>query len=371
MNFDLSDEQKFMAEQVLSLLKKYTSDGALRAHLAEHLPYHEPLWREVSQMGVPGIAIEEEFGGMGLGEIDLAILAAEFGRTVAPVPFFSSVCLATEVLRLAASAEQKRRLLPRLASGETIGVLVWDSDCKISVPGVTDIQYVDGRLDGEFGPVPDAGAADICVVAVQHNGRPALALVESLDDVKFSEMVGLEQMRHHSRVRFDGAKAELLPAGDAADILRRMRIKAAVYGAFEQVGGAEGCLYMVRDYTLGREVYDKPLASYQAVKHRLADLFADVEIAKSCAYYAAWALEADAPDLVSAAAAARIASNHAYDLAARENLQFHGGVGFTLDVDVHFHYRRARLLTLQFGGTEQWSDELIRTMTAQNLLDEV
>ena len=164
-------------------------------------------------------------------------------------------------------------------------------------------------------------------------------------------------MRGHHAISFAGAKAELL-AGDA-DTLARLLDQAAVQAAFEAVGGAQACLTMAREYALDRQIFGRSLASYQAIKHRLADIAVAIELALSNAYYAGWAAQNAPDELPAAAAAARLTALAAFENAARENIQVHGGIGYTFEANCHFYYRRERTLALSLGGREVWADRLI------------
>jgi acyl-CoA dehydrogenase len=179
-------------------------------------------------------------------------------------------------------------------------------------------------------------------------------------------MKGFDHLRKHARLVLEDAPAELMDGADADETLRRLLDRAAIFAAFEQVGAAESALFMARDYTLQRYTFGRQLGSYQAVKHSLANILVMVELARSNALYAAAALEADAPDLPVAAATARLGATRAYETAARENLQFHGGIGFTWEANCHFHYRRARLLALNLGSPEVWEGRLIDALQVDN-----
>jgi len=365
MNFDLSDEQKMLKEQAARLLAARSTPNHLRALVDGGAEWDEALWRDVAGMGLLGAVIPEAHGGLGLGETELCVIAEEIGRVTAAIPFFSSICLAAEAIRLAGTPEQQARWLPKLASGEAVGTFAWNEG-----PGPVSTRRLDaslsgGRLSGVKWPVPDAGVADVCVVVVENAGRPLLALVE-LDQpgVMRVRLEGFDQVRPHHRVTFDGAAAEPMAPADVAAVLERLYDRAATYAAWEQVGGAEACLEAARAYTLERRTFGRPVASYQAVKHNLANLLVLIELARSNAYFAAWALESDPAQAPVAAATARLSATRAYEQGARENLQLHGGIGFTWAADCHFHYRRARLLALALGGEEVWSDRLISHLEA-------
>jgi len=176
----------------------------------------------------------------------------------------------------------------------------------------------------------------------------------------------IEPTRGEARVTFDGAPAELLgEAGQGVALLERIHDRAAILLAFEALGGADRCLEMARDYALERYAFGRPIGGYQAIKHKLADVFVANEVARANAYYGAWALSTDAPELPVAAAAARVAACTAYWQASKENIQTHGGIGFTWEADCHFFYRRARHLGLVIGAARDWKRRLATRLEAR------
>lgn len=364
MNYELSDEQRMLQEQVRDLLRDRVTPDLLRSLITEEKGWDEALWRELAQLGLLGAAIPESYGGVGLGELELCIIAEEMGRAVAPVPFFSSICLAAEAIALAGADEQKATWLPKLASGEVIGAFALHEGDGPPGPSAFSCAFSNGVVTGVKAPVADAALARVCVVALK-DGRLALVDLNGAG-VEVTPQKGFDQLRQHARVTFKGARAELLSGAGAEDALRRLLDRAAVYAAFEQIGGAESALYMARDYAMQRYIFGRQLASYQAVKHNLANILVQVELARSNALYAAGALEDALPDVSAAAATARLAATQAYETAARENLQTHGGIGFTWEANCHFHYRRARLLALNLGSAEVWTDRLIDALSATN-----
>jgi acyl-CoA dehydrogenase len=367
MNLALSDTQKALKEQVGALLAERATPAVLRAVISENAPWAESLWGAFAELGLLGAAIPQAYGGVGLGPMDLGVIAEEVGRAVAPIPFFSSICLAAEAIQIVGTPKQKAKWLPRLAAGEAVGTLAWTEGA--GAPRITGhaTRFASGAISGSKSPVPDAGLAHFCITVVNAGGRTALALAE-LDQpaVAITPLTGFDQLRHHARIDFNGARAELLGEADGGGALERLWNRAAVFAAFEQVGGTEAALLMARDYTLGRYVFGRQLASYQAVKHNLANILVMLELARSNTLYAANVLAEEGPDAGSAAATARLAAIRAYETAARENLQLHGGIGFTWDADCHFHYRRARLLALNLGSAEVWTDRLIEELKANN-----
>jgi alkylation response protein AidB-like acyl-CoA dehydrogenase len=177
----------------------------------------------------------------------------------------------------------------------------------------------------------------------------------------------IDPARKHAELTFKDAAAELLGAeGEGWRTLERLYDAAAVYFAFAQVGGAEAAMWMARDYALQRQAFGRAIGSYQAIKHKLADCYVKLELARSNAYYGAMMLTDGGADLPLAAAAARIAATDAYDFASKENIQTHGGIGFTWEADTQFHYRRARVMALALGGPMAWKDKLVSRLEQKN-----
>ncbi|MDE2462535.1 MAG: acyl-CoA/acyl-ACP dehydrogenase [Alphaproteobacteria bacterium] len=365
MNFDFSDEQKMLREQVRHLLRDKVSYSGLRKMHDAGALFDRALWKEAAHMGLQGAAVPEIYGGVGLGELDLCVIAEEIGRAVAPLPFSSSVFLATEAIKLAGSEEQRQRYLPGLATGEKVGTfaLAEGPFCGRAVDITTRCE--DGRLTGTKLPVPDATDADIAVIAARTAAGNIVLTVLALkaDGVRVEPVSSFDPFRPLARLVLNNAEAEVLGSEqNGEDALARLLDRAAVYTAFEQIGGADASLEMARDYALERLVFGRPIAAFQAIKHKLADMLAKNEIARSNAWYAGWALESAPEELPLAAAAARISATEAYEFASRENLHVHGGIGYTWEADAHFHYRRARLLALSLGPVGTWSERLMNAL---------
>lgn len=359
MNFDLSDEQKMLAEQARSLLGERATPDRLRKLIDSAEEWDQPLWKELAELGFLGAAIPEEHGGLGMTELDLGVISEELGRANAALPFFSSIVLAADAINLAGSDEQKAKWLPALASGETIGTFAYAEGPGGWTGGALQAECDDGTITGVKTPVADAGIADIAVVLVRSGGKPALAVVElNAPGVSRTKLDSFDQLRAHYEIRFDGAAAQILPSG-GPEVVEKLFDRAAVQAAFEAVGGSDACLTMARDYAMERQIFGRALSSYQAIKHKLADVAVAVELARSNAYYGAWAALNDPDGLPLAASSARLTAIAAFENAARENIQVHGGIGYTFEANCHFYYRRERTLTLSLGGREQWADRLI------------
>jgi len=376
MNFDFSDDQKLLKEQVRKFLADKCPTKVVRRVLDGNETHAEEVWKGLVDLGVPGVGIPEEFGGLGLSPLELCVVAEEIGRAAAPVPFDTSVVLATEALKLAGSEAQKKKWLPLLASGEAIGTLAIAEGPQPPRPRNIRTTFGGGRLNGKKVPVADGEAATFAVVLANTGGQNSnmgdravsLVLVDlKQSPVNAKRVETIDPARKHAELTFKDAASELLGAeGEGWRLLERLYDAAAVYFAFAQVGGAEAAMWMARDYALQRQAFGRAIGSYQAIKHKLADCYVKLELARSNAYYGAMMLTDGGADLPLAAAAARIAATEAYDFAAKENIQTHGGIGFTWEADTQFHYRRARVMALSIGGPMAWKDKLVTRLEQKN-----
>jgi alkylation response protein AidB-like acyl-CoA dehydrogenase len=369
MNFDFSEDQRLLQKTARDFLANRAPLSATRAILESPTrKYDEALWKGAAEMGWLGAAVPEEYGGAGFGHLELALIAEEVGRALAPIPFSSSVYLATEALLLAGKPEQKKAWLPKLASGEVIGTLALHE--KAGQTGAKSVQatFSGGKVTGVKTPVPDGDVAGLAIVAAREpSGGVGLVLVDlrgpgvtrrSLDSIDPSRSIG--------ELELSGAPGELLGGSGAGwELAERVTDRAAVLMAFEQLGGGDRALEITRDYTMGRYAFGRPIASFQALKHRLADLWASLQLARSNAFYGAWALENSSDELGVAAASARVSASDAFVLAAEEMVQMHGGVGYTWEFDCHLFYRRAKLLSLALGSPRLWREKLIQRLDAR------
>lgn len=369
MNFDFSDDQKLLKEQVHKFLSDKCPLTRVREILESDLGYADDVWQGLCALGLPGAAIAEDLGGSGLGALELCVVAEELGRAAAPVPFSSSVYLAAEALKLGGSEDLKRTWLPRLASGEIIGTLAAAETTQAPAPSNLATQFADGKLNGTKLPVADGMDAGLAVVLAASGKGVSLAAVDlSGKGVSRRPVETLDPTRGHAEITFKDADAELIgEAGAGWELYRRIETGAAVLVAFEQVGGAEAALEMAKNYALERFAFGRQIGSYQAVKHRLADMYVRLELARSNCYYAAMMLAEEGADLELAAATARVAATEAYRFAAQENIQVHGGIGFTWEADTQFHYRRSKLLALSLGSADRWKDRLVGALEKKNV----
>jgi acyl-CoA dehydrogenase len=362
MDFDFSDEQKQLKDYARRFLDVHSSRSAVRVVLDAAATHDPQLWRGLADLGYMGTAIPESYGGLGLGYLELCVIAEELGRSLAPVPFSSSIYLAAECLLKAGSEEQKHAWLPKLASGEFIGTFALSEQVGAVSESRMGCYVSNGHLTGTKLPVVDGMIADFCVVAARNDrGLVDLYLVEfSGNGVNRVPVPTIDPTRGHARLTFDNAPATLIgKTGEGWRHIEGVLNRAAVLFAFEQIGGADRALEMARDYALERRAFGRQIGSFQALKHMLADMYVAATLARSNAYFAAWALSTDAAELSQAAAAARISATQAYQLCSRNNIQVHGGMGFTWECDCHLYYRRSNLLAINLGSILSWEDRLI------------
>lgn len=355
MNFDFSAEQKQLRDEFQRFLTDRGGRAAARRVMENGQAFDRELWRQVAELGWAGIAIPEPLGGVGLGYLELCLLAGELGRSLAPLPMSSSIYLCAEALLRGASPEQQRDYLPKLASGALIGTLAYSEGLGFPTFGSQAVRFADGKLNGVKWPVADGDCADIAVVLASNaEGGDVLALVELQQaGVAREALETLDPSRPQASLGFIDARAELLP-GDGWQVFWQVLNSAATLFAFEQLGGADACLIMARDFALERKAFGRVIGSCQAIKHKLADMYVNNELTRGNAYYAAWALADAAEELPLAAATARVSATAAYEFAATEALHIHGGMGFTWESDCHLFLRRARALAVNLGGSPLW-----------------
>jgi alkylation response protein AidB-like acyl-CoA dehydrogenase len=368
MNFDFSDELQQLREQARRFLAERSPPRLVRQVLEGGEPYATALWQAMAEMGWLGAAIPETYGGAGIGYEGLCVLAEELGRALTPVPFASSAYLATETVLLASSEAQKQRLLPRLADGSAIGCLALAEGAGNPDPDGIRLRVAGGRVTGSKWPVADGGAADFAIVVARDEaGEIGLFLADlTADSVSRRTLASIDPSRSIARIDFAVAQVERLGSRNGWPLVLRLLERAAILLAFEQVGGADAALAMARNYALERYAFGRPIGSFQAIKHKLADVYIAIELARSNAYYGAWALSADASDLPLAAATARVSATEAFHLASKENIQTHGGIGFTWDMDCHLYYRRSKQLALALGAAPWWKHRLVELIEMRN-----
>jgi len=365
MNFDFSEDQKFLGNEARKFLEAECTTAHVREVLDDaDISHHAGVWGKVVEMGWLGTAIPEAHGGLGLGMLELCVLAEEMGRALAPVPFASTAYFFTEALKLAATDEMKEAILPGIMGGDVVGC--YASSEGLGAVNATNLKTsFDGtKVTGTKIPVTDGDVATHAIVLAKEGTSASLVLVDlGADGVLRKPVKTLEPTRSHAELVFNDAPGTRIgTAGEGETYHEALMDRVAVLLAFEQLGGASRCLEMANQYAKERYAFGKPIGGNQAIKHKLADMYVKNEVARSNCYYGAWALSTDAAELPEAAAAARLAASEAYWYASKENIQTHGGMGFTWEVDCHLFYRRAKLLAVQAGAPPVWKEKLVRAL---------
>jgi alkylation response protein AidB-like acyl-CoA dehydrogenase len=312
MDFDFSDDQKLLKQTAADYLREHSPLSVCRAVLESDASYSEALWTGIAQMGWLGTAIPEEYGGAGFGDPEMAVIAEEVGAALAPIPFSSTAYLASEAILQFGSEAQKQKYLPAFASGECIGTFAHAERPGRQGPKETAAKWSKGKLNGTKTPVVDGDVAQVAVTTAKKGKDVALVLVDLTGPgVDRRPLRSLDPSRSVAEIRFDAAAAELLGEKTVAgwDAVQRLFDRAAVLMVYEQLGGARRAFDMTREYCMERYAFGGAIASFQAIKHRLADLYVELELGKSNAYYGAWALSHDSKDLPVAACGARTSAS--------------------------------------------------------------
>lgn len=350
------EAQQAIATESRRILEARVDKDELLALLEAGGRYHEPFWTIAREQGWTALALPEAYGGLDLGLVELGLIAHQAGRTISGAPFLTSGFGAAKAIELYGTDAQKQRWLPGLASGDTIGVVAFAAGAD-ALPIHPDVAFAEGRLDGTAQGVPGGLAADVAVVFAAGQDGSVLAVADLAGTVR-TPIDSFDNSRAVADTAFSGTAAEALVSGDAARAaaLHIMSLQAVVT-AHEQTGGAEALMEIARDYAVTRKAFGQPIGAFQSVKHRIAELYGLVELARANAIHAA-AREGQ-PDFITAAAAARLSATEAYDTAARDCVQIHGGIGVTWEIGLHLHMRRARSLAIEQGGSMFWEDILV------------
>jgi alkylation response protein AidB-like acyl-CoA dehydrogenase len=370
VNFAFSDEQEELRQTVRRFLEGKSPSAEVRRLMETTEGYDPAVWKQMGQeLGLQGLHIPEEYGGQGFTFVELAIVLEEMGRVLLCAPYFSSVVLAANAILNAGTAEQKAALLPGIASGETIATLAFtEPNGKWDSAGVTMEAKGSGdsyTLDGEKMFVIDGHTANLIVVAAR------LAGTSGTDGIAFFTVDGdaagltrtplatMDQTRKQAKLEFSGVKARPLgEPGAGWPALSKTLDQAAVGLANEMIGGAQFVLDQSVEYAKVRVQFGRPIGSFQAIKHKCADMLLEVESGKSAAYYAAWAAAEDNEELPVVAALAKAYISDAYFHCAAENIQIHGGIGFTWEHDAHLYFKRAKSSEI-FLGDATYHRELL------------
>jgi alkylation response protein AidB-like acyl-CoA dehydrogenase len=367
VNLDFSDTEKELKVELRRFLTHVSPRPTVRAVLEGDHAKSWALTRELGKQGWFAVSLPETYGGHGLAATALCAIAEELGRNLAPTSFGSSIFAVAEALVLAGSECQKRTYLPRLGESSLVGALaIAEGEGPLREASIHCV-WAEGRLSGAKVAVVDGLEAGVALVAARGADGVRLFLVDLEDPgVLRCPQTSIDSSRPMARLIFNNASAEPLGSGAGWDVLERVLDRVAVFVAFEQVGAADAALEMARQYALSRYAFGQPIGAFQGIKHKLADVWIANELARSNAYYAAFALSTASDDLPLAAATARVAACEALERAARENIQTHGGVAATWSSDCHLFYRRGRHLGGWIGSVQQWRDRAAALVIGQS-----
>ncbi len=364
MYFDLTDEQQAIKSTARDLLAARYRSERIRELAESEDGFEQSDWQEMADLGWPGLALPEEWGGQGLGIVDLAVLFEEMGYALAPSPLLSTTLVGL-ALAIGGSDDQRERYLRPLASGEKRGApAIWDAGSTATPGAFTMDARADGDdvvLDGEKVLVPDAAAADLLLIATDDGHRHIVD--RSADGVTVSAEPSIDLTRRLYTVKLDGVRvpaADTLPAEGRE--YQQVFLRICVALAAESTGVAQRTMEMAVSYAKDRQQFGRPIGAYQAVSHRCAQMLLETENSRSAVYGAAWAADSDPERLPLAASMAKAYSSDTGWRVPDASIQVHGGIGFTWEHDLHFFLKRGRANAAMFG-TAAWHREQVADMT--------
>jgi alkylation response protein AidB-like acyl-CoA dehydrogenase len=367
MNLTLTEEQQELSRAVAAFFDKHSPEAEVRRLMDAPGTADPGVWTQMAeQLGLQGLIVPEEFGGGGFGFLDFAVVAERAGAALLVAPLLSTV-MAAGAIMLGDDKTLKSDYLPRLASGELVGTLAFAEDAGSWQPDAVQATAVAGEdnqvtVTGVKMYVLDAQQAGVFVVLARSPQGIGLYVVDSdAPGVGVTALSTLDQTRPQGRVTFADTPARVLAHDERADAaVDRALAIAGILLAAEQVGGAQRCLDMAVQYAKVRVQFGRPIGSFQAIKHKCADMLIDVESARSAAYYAAGLLDDDSDDLQIASTLAQAHCSAAYTRVAGENIQIHGGIGFTWEHAAQLYFKRAKTCELLFGDPAMQREHLAR-----------
>ncbi|MBW3664391.1 MAG: acyl-CoA/acyl-ACP dehydrogenase [Actinobacteria bacterium] len=347
VDYTLTEEQELLRKTARRFLTDRVGSEKVRELMGTDSAHDADLWREAAGMGWHGLAIPEELGGAGYGFAELSIVLEEQGRAVYPGPFLSTVVLGANALLLGGSDEQKKEHLPAIAAGELTAALALLESAHGLTADTVELTVTDGVLNGRKRYVLDGHTADLVIVAARDDTDVNLFLVDGHADGVTRELTStLDATRKQATLTFENVAAQPMPGG--WDVVEQVQRLAAAALACELVGVAQRSLEMALEYARGRYQFGRPIGSFQAIKHRLADMLVRTEHSRSAAYHAARTSD-DPDEFPIASALAKAIASETATWVTGEAIQVHGGIGFTWEHDAHLYFKRAKAASLLFG----------------------
>jgi alkylation response protein AidB-like acyl-CoA dehydrogenase len=358
MQFEFSETQQTLKNTVRKFLSAECPMAEVRRLMETETAYDAGLWQKMTDQGWTGLLIPEQYGGFGMGMVEMAATLEEMGRALLPGPFFSTVVMAGTLIERAGNEAQKQKYLGAIGRGEIKVTVAFLEDPPSWTPlGVQLKARASGGdyvLDGTKLFVPDAGVSDLIVVIARLEGELALFMVaRDAQGVTISPMSSIDLTRKVYEVKLDGVRVApeaMLASGQAAvEALGKARAMATVGLVAEITGGMQRLLDLTVDYAKTRKQFGRPIGQFQAVQHQCADMLVLTESTRSAAYYAAYAIQEGIPEAPLAVSVAKAYASEAYREAGNRAIQVHGGMGFTWENDAHLYYRRAKVSEQMFG----------------------
>ncbi len=363
-DFSFTEEHDELRATIRAFLAEHSDESAVRAQMAGERGYDPEVWTLLAeQLGLAGLIIPEEHGGAGMGYVELLVAMEEMGRALLCAPYLGTSVLSTNALLTCADAATQKELLAGIAAGRTIVSLAHaEPNGRWDVAGIAMRARAKGdgfELDGTKSWVLDGHVADTLLVAARTDEGIGLFRVDARAEGLTRTLVpSLDTTRKLATIELAATPARLVSRGDQTANLERVLALAVGALTAEQVGGAQRCLEMATDYAKTRLQFGRPIGSYQAIKHKCADMLVAVEFAKSAAYAACFAVAGGADDVLESVALAKAYCSEAYFRVAAENIQIHGGMGFTWEHPAHLYFKRAKASDLLFGDAAHHRDRL-------------
>jgi alkylation response protein AidB-like acyl-CoA dehydrogenase len=356
VNFAFSDEQEELRNIVHQFLEAKSPESAVREQMETERGFDPEVWKQMAeQLGLQSLIIPEEYGGQGFGYVELTVVLEEMGKFLLCAPFFSTVVLASNTLIHSGDEAAKKEHLPGIASGDTIATVAFtEPNGRWDESGIEATATNDGgawKISGTKMFVLDGHTADLVLVAAKTGkGVSIFAVDGNAEGLTRTALSTMDMTRKQAKLELDNVEGTLVgEEGKGWDLLSTVLDLAAVGLAAEQVGGAQQVLDMSVEYAKVRVQFGRPIGSFQAIKHKCADMLLEVESAKSAAYYAGWCASEMNDELPSVASLAKAYCSEAYFHGAAENIQIHGGIGFTWEHPAHLYFKRAKSSELLFG----------------------
>ena len=355
MQFGLSESQKILKDNARKFFSVECPIADVRRLMETDTAYDDALWKKMAEQGFTGIIFPEDFGGLGLGKVELILLLEEMGYALVPGPFFSTVVLAGSVLDACGSAEQKKKYLEPICNGHSRATIASTLDPG-ATPNAEDgrVTIANGKVTGKKLFVPDAAVADFIIVITSSG---AFVVDTKAAGTKIAPMHGMDRTRKLYSVEFNNAAVEKLANSTAW--VQALDLATAALVA-EMVGGMQRTLDITVQYAKTRKQFGNPIGSFQAVQHQCADMYLQTESSRSAAYYAAWALQENAPDAAVAVSIAKMYASDACRNVGNHGIQVHGGMGFTWENDLHLYYRRAKSSETMLGDATHHRERIAR-----------